>query len=103
MLRSPSSPVIYWPAMPSLLDISTSGSSELPIYTITFTNPPDHRLTHALMAEVGEALNRIERDWRAKRAGGRKVGGAVILRGQGEKFFSNGRLWSLPRAGVSEG
>lgn len=76
------------------------------VYTLTLTNPPDHRLTSPLLRELGQALDAVERDWwqrreafketqakldksqRAKGPG--TVGGAVVIRGEGEKFFSNG-------------
>ncbi|CED84218.1 Enoyl-CoA hydratase/isomerase, conserved site [Phaffia rhodozyma] len=68
-----------------------------PTYVLTLSSPPDHRLTESLLAEFGEALNAIEKDWwvRRREQGTDKpiknqVGGAVIVRGEGEKFFSNG-------------
>ncbi|KAL7417109.1 ClpP/crotonase-like domain-containing protein [Mrakia frigida] len=74
-----------------------------PIYTLTLTSPPDHRLTPSLLASFLAHLDDIERDWlqrreqatkAAKEAGGTKnylgLGGAVVIRGEGEKFFSNG-------------
>lgn len=76
------------------------------VYTLTLANPPDHRLTTALLTDLLAALDEIERDWWARRdawkadqarldkslraKGMGSVGGAVIIRGQGEKFFSNG-------------
>lgn len=76
------------------------------VYTLTLANPPDHRLKTALLADLLTALDEIERDWWARRdawkadqarldksqraKGMGSVGGAVIIRGEGEKFFSNG-------------
>lgn len=84
------------------------------VYTLTLANPPDHRLTTALLADLLTALDEIERDWWARRdawkadqarldesqraKGLGSVGGAVIIRGEGEKFFSNGTSIRLAAA-----
>lgn len=61
-----------------------------PTYILTLNAPPDHRLTEALLTEFTHALDSIERDWWVRRQAEGDVGGAVIIRGEGEKFFSNG-------------
>lgn len=75
-----------------------------PIYTLTLTSPPDHRLTPSLLSSFLAHLDEIERDWlerreratqAAKEAGTKNylgLGGAVVIRGEGEKFFSNGEF-----------
>jgi hypothetical protein len=96
------------PATMPLVQTSFPEAADAPVavYTLTLISPPDHRLTSALLGELGQALDAVERDWwqrreafkeaqakldksqRAKGPG--TVGGAVIIRGEGEKFFSNG-------------
>jgi hypothetical protein len=83
--------------MPLVTVSASTGANGHPVYLITLSSPPDHRLSPALIAEFHDVLDSVEADWRAKRkeaqkAGDKKkkVGGTVIIRGEGEKFFSNG-------------
>lgn len=99
--------------MPSLVQTSFPADDvPVAVYTLTLANPPDHRLTAALLADLLQALDAVERDWwerrerwkaaqskldKDKRAKGPgSVGGAVIIRGEGEKFFSNGACAPAP-------
>lgn len=74
-----------------------------PIYKLSLSSPPDHRLTPELISSFLAHLDDIERDWFQRRdhirkkeeAEGKKpgmigLGGAVVIRGEGERFFSNG-------------
>jgi hypothetical protein len=67
------------------------------LWVIELHNGPDNRLTHDLINKgLKPALDIIEREWRAQRAGGSKTGdsakGALIIVGSKnqDKFFSNG-------------
>ena len=80
-----------------------SPTSPPPIYTLILSSPPDHRLTPELIASFLGHLDDIERDWRERRAIAKErakkegvkgylgLGGSVVIRGEGEKFFSNGQ------------
>lgn len=82
-----------------------------PIYTLTLTSAPDHRLTPELIASFLQHLDDIERDWLKRRVEAKKaakeagtknflgLGGAVVIRGEGEKFFSNGESSKGGRGG----
>ncbi len=77
--------------------ISVSKPHEV-VWQITITSPPDNRITTALLAELGEALDRVEAEWRQSGGGhpqqskrGKNNGaGALILASGCPKFFSNG-------------
>lgn len=82
---------------------TVSPTSAPPVYTLILSSGPDHRLTPELIASFLGHLDEIERDWRERRAVAKEqakkegvkgylgLGGSVILRGEGEKFFSNGQ------------
>jgi len=88
----------------TILTYPPSSPLTSPIYTLTLTSSPDHRLTPELISSFLSHLDDIERDWLKRRVIAKKaakdagmkgylgLGGAVVIRGEGEKFFSNGEF-----------
>ncbi|WVQ71084.1 hypothetical protein IAR50_000609 [Cryptococcus sp. DSM 104548] len=80
-----------------LLDITRPSET---VWQIALNSPPDNRLTPPLLAELAEALDIVELEWRASGGGildpkkrntfKNKGAGALVLTSACDRFFSNG-------------
>lgn len=64
------------------------------VWQATLNNPPDNRLSPAVLTELAEKLDDVEAEWRRSNEAATKPedkkGGSLVLASASDKFFSNG-------------